>query len=134
MGEDFAYKLRRLFLPAATLSVLLLAGYSALNWFVLSRSDFLREDVANYWLPLFIASALELGIILPRLRNAHVFYWYPVYERHPLIDGEAAWKTYIDVIRSSGKQVDFLLEFVKDDSTDQFVTDAATLKRWLAVA
>jgi len=69
MGEDFAYKLRRLFLPVATLSVLLLAGYSALNWLVLSRSDFLREDVANYWLPLFIASALELGIILPRLRN-----------------------------------------------------------------
>src|SRR4051812_39804990 len=69
MGEEFAHKRRRLFLPVAALSVLLLAGYSALNWFVLSRTDFLHEDVANYWLPLFIALALELGIILPRLRS-----------------------------------------------------------------
>jgi len=69
MGGEIAYKLRRLFLPAAALSVLLLAGYSALNWFVLSRTDFLREDVANYWLPLLVAVALELAIILPRLRS-----------------------------------------------------------------
>jgi membrane associated rhomboid family serine protease len=69
MGEELAFKLRRIFLPVAVLSLVLLAGYSALNWFVLSRTDFLREDVANTWLPLLIASGLELAIILPRLRS-----------------------------------------------------------------
>jgi len=69
MGEELAYKLRRLFLPAAGLSLLLLAGYSALNWFVLSRTDFFHQEVADYWLPLFIAALLELAIILPRLRG-----------------------------------------------------------------
>jgi membrane associated rhomboid family serine protease len=69
MSEELAYKLRRLFPPAALLSLLLLAAYSALNWFVLSRTAFLHEDVADYWLPLFLAALLELAIILPRLRS-----------------------------------------------------------------
>jgi membrane associated rhomboid family serine protease len=69
MEQEFVYKLRRFFLPVAALSVLLLAAYSALNWFVLSRSDLLREDVADTWLPLIIALALELALILPRLRS-----------------------------------------------------------------
>ena len=69
MNEDFAYKLRQLMLPAAALSFLLLAAYSALNWFLLSRTELLTEEVVDYGLPLFLATLLELGIFLPRIRR-----------------------------------------------------------------
>ena len=67
MENETAYKLRHIYLPGAALSVLLLAAYSALNWFVLSRTEFLDQDVVDYWLPLLAAAGLELAIILPRV-------------------------------------------------------------------
>jgi 3-dehydroshikimate dehydratase len=69
--------------------------------------------------------------VLPRLRNVHVFHWWPTFQRHPLADGEARWRTYIDIVRERGKSVDLLLEFVDSDSPAQFLEDAATLKRLL---
>jgi sugar phosphate isomerase/epimerase len=77
--------------------------------------------------------ASRLIEVLPRLRNVHVFHWWPTAaERHPLVDGEAAWRTYIDIVRESGRDADFLLEFVRGDSPEQFLADAAMLNRWLA--
>ncbi len=76
--------------------------------------------------------ASRLLEMLPRLRNVHVFHWWPTSaERHPLAEGEAAWRTYIDIVRESGRDADFLLEFVRGDEPQQFLADAATLKRWL---
>jgi 3-dehydroshikimate dehydratase len=78
------------------------------------------------------ACAMRLLDVLPRLRNVHVFHWWPTdRERHPLSLGEAAWRTYIEVVRASGRDVDFLLEFVLNDSPAQFFTDAATLRGFL---
>ena len=71
--------------------------------------------------------------VLPRLRNVHVYYWASYNERNPLAEGEANWRTFIDIVRESGRTVDFLLEFVRDDSPEQFVSDAATLRRLLSV-
>lgn len=76
-------------------------------------------------------SAQRLLEVLPRLRNVHVFHWRPPLERRPLVEGEAAWRSYIEIIRESGRTVDFLIEFVRDDSPDQFVEDAAALRNWL---
>jgi len=70
--------------------------------------------------------------VLPRLRNVHVFHWWPTArDRHPLVDGEAQWRAYIDIVRESGRPVDFLLEFVANDSPGQFLADASTLRRLL---
>jgi sugar phosphate isomerase/epimerase len=78
------------------------------------------------------ACAARLFDVLPRLRNVHVFHWWPTAgERHPLIEGEARWRTYIDIVRETGRPADFLLEFVVNDSPEQFLADAATLRRWL---
>jgi 3-dehydroshikimate dehydratase len=78
------------------------------------------------------ACALRLIDVLPRLRNVHVFHWWPTAaERHPLSEGEARWRTYVDIVRETGKPVDFLLEFVVKDSPGQFLADAAILRRWL---
>jgi 3-dehydroshikimate dehydratase len=78
------------------------------------------------------ACAGRLIDVLPRLRNVHVFHWWPTWhDRHPLADGEARWRPYIDIVRETGKSVDFLLEFVVNDSPEQFLADAATLRRFL---
>jgi len=78
------------------------------------------------------ACADRLRDVLPRLRNVHVFHWWPTArERHQLIEGEARWRTYIDIVRESGRSVDFLLEFVLNDSPGQFLADAATLRLML---
>jgi sugar phosphate isomerase/epimerase len=74
----------------------------------------------------------RLRDVLPRLRNVHVFHWWPTArERHPLIEGEAQWRAYIEIVRETGRPVDFLLEFVLNDSPGQFLADAATLRRFL---
>jgi sugar phosphate isomerase/epimerase len=76
--------------------------------------------------------ATRLADLLPRLRNVHVFHWWPTpADRLPLADGEAAWQAYIGIVRESGRDADFLLEFVRNDDPQQFLADAATLKRWL---
>ncbi len=75
--------------------------------------------------------AARLIEVLPRLRNVHVYQWTATGERRPLAEGEAAWRSYIDIVRETGKTVDFLLEFVRDDSPEQFIADAATLRRFL---
>ncbi len=71
--------------------------------------------------------------VLPRLRNVHVFHWWPTFAtRHPLAEGEARWRAYIDIIRTAARPVDLLLEFVVGDSPQQFLKDAATLRQLLA--
>jgi sugar phosphate isomerase/epimerase len=70
--------------------------------------------------------------VLPRLRNVHVFHWWPTAaERHPLAEGEAAWRSYLAIVRDAGRDADCLLEFVRGDAPEQFLADAATLRRWL---
>ncbi len=76
--------------------------------------------------------ARRLLEMLPRLRNVHVFHWWPTAaERHSLADGEVAWRSYIEIVRESGRDADFLLEFVRNDDPQQFLADAATLNKWL---
>jgi 3-dehydroshikimate dehydratase len=78
------------------------------------------------------ANTHRLVDVLPRLRNVHVFHWWPTFrERHPLVEGGARWLPYIEIVRQSGRPVDFLLEFVLNDSPAQFLEDAATLRRFL---
>lgn len=78
------------------------------------------------------ACAARLRDVLPRLRNIHAFHWWPTaHDRHPLVDGEAQWRSYLDIVRSRDRPVDVLLEFVARDSPKQLAEDASTLRRWL---
>lgn len=79
-----------------------------------------------------VSHLAELRAVLPRLANLHVYQWAG-YDRHPLADGAGVWPRYLaeaNAVRPSGWA---LLEFVKDDSPTQLLTDAATLKAWLAM-
>ena len=74
------------------------------------------------------ACTARLLDVLPRLRNVHVFHWWPTAaDRHPLSVGADHWHAYIEIVRETSKPVDFLLEFVVDNAPAQFLKDAATL-------
>lgn len=58
---------------------------------------------------------------------AHVFTWDKNYNRFPLESKGKFWKKYINELK--GESVNFILEFVKNDSEKQFLKDAAYLKK-----
>lgn len=103
----------------------------------------LLEEVANanvfsLWQPPGGASkkyaAEGLRGILPRLTNVHAFSWGPKNgERHPLAAGADRWRDYLGIVGSTGRDHHILLEFVQDDSPENFQRDAATLREWLSV-
>lgn len=102
-----------------------------------SALDFIGEvNHPNYktlWQPPvgmpFDQALKALKGILPHVDNVHVFHWWPeVRDRLPLAEGASRWEAYLDVLRSTGRNHACLLEFVKDDSPEQFLEDAETLK------
>ena len=95
-----------------------------------------HDNVKTYWQPTttrdveYCLAGLES--LLPWLCNVHVFHWDPATrQRRPLAEGEAVWKQYLQRIRSTGRDHFIMLEFVRDDSPEAFLEDAATLRRWL---
>lgn len=93
-----------------------------------------RDNVYLYWQPLQSEDIeLNKSIIkrfLPHLKNVHVYAWREL-ERFQLSEHENAWREYIDVLRYAEGSHALLLEFVKDDSTEQLKRDAETLIGWL---
>ena len=94
-----------------------------------------------YWVadPAYRLQGLEsMG---NRVLNLHVFHclfrpfagtWGENIERRPLDDGFADWQRYLSVPLAEGDNF-ALLEFVRNDDPEQFLADAATLKRILNV-
>lgn len=101
---------------------------------LLSEID--RPNVNTLWQPTLCKPANEnledLRILLPWVSNLHVFHWINGAERRPLAEGEADWKAYLEAAHAAPIDRFALLEFVKDESVDQFEEDAAVLNRLLA--
>lgn len=96
-----------------------------------------HPNVHSYWQPPHgepLQYCIEgLDALLPWLSNLHVFHWWPTLrQRHPLAVGEERWRCYLELVHESGRDHFALLEFVRDDSPQAFLEDAATLRRWLA--
>ena len=93
-------------------------------------------NVSCYWQPnpeLTKEEHLaEIDALLPFLSNIHVFSWTKESLRLPLAAGEDCWLSYLNRIREGGKNRALILEFVKDDSPEQFRADAKSLKEWAA--
>ncbi|MDE0327983.1 MAG: sugar phosphate isomerase/epimerase [Anaerolineaceae bacterium] len=84
----------------------------------------------NGWLPQ--ENLLALEAVSPRLGNVHCFHWWPTSrDRLPLRDGEADWRLYLDRLAALPGERQVSLEFVRDESPEQFLRDAATLRAWL---
>lgn len=99
-----------------------------------------HKNVFLYWQPLLPLTVNErvqgLKTILPCLKNIHVFHWMLGSDakrriRNPLIEGCCEWQQYVEVLGESKADHYALLEFVKDDSCEQFFEDAKTLKKLL---
>ena len=72
----------------------------------------------------------NLGRVLPYLVNLHVFHYRggAKPEMRPLTEGEDVWRQYLELVRTTGRDHWALLEFVRGETTQQFLEDAATLR------
>ena len=92
------------------------------------------ENLRLYWQPnQFRDDAYNLTTlrrVLPFVSNVHVFAWKGS-EKFPLANHEKIWRQYLDILRADDRDRNLLLEFVCDDTTDQLLRDAETLRSWL---
>jgi sugar phosphate isomerase/epimerase len=96
-----------------------------------------HPNVRAFWQPPNGMDPAEsragLDALAPWVTNIHCFHWWPTSrDRHALADGEANWRLYFEKIAALPGDRFVSVEFVKDDAPEQFLADAATLKRWLA--
>ncbi|MGD1002687.1 MAG: sugar phosphate isomerase/epimerase family protein [Candidatus Brocadiia bacterium] len=92
-------------------------------------------NVRSYWQPhskdALAGNLLSLDAVLPWLAHVHCYQW-DANVRQPLEQGESKWKQYLARIRKAAGDRYVMIEFVKDDSPEAFLRDAATLRKWLA--
>lgn len=92
-----------------------------------------RDNMRLYWQPDFRISHSDnceaLRVVLPYLQNVHVFYLGSDRKRLPLKQGDKEWHAYAKLLENTPNVSNVLLEFVKDDSMDQFVQDVQSLKK-----
>ncbi len=91
-----------------------------------------HPSVKTYWQPMHGAgpdiNGPGIHMILPWIAGFHVFHWWPQAEvRLPLQYGLVDWQAYIKQLSRLNQKIYGCLEFVKDDSTQQFLKDAVTL-------
>lgn len=111
---------------------------------VQGMADFMLEEFRRY----IVNNRCSMpSMLLKRLSTIHVYHWTigsyaqntvnetmrPLcfsddFYRHPLSDEVDRWREYIQMINTTGRSHYLLLEFVKDDSPEQVVTDAEILK------
>lgn len=88
-----------------------------------------EENVFTYWQPnnsLSVEEHLkEITTLREYIGSVHVFNWDSE-KRLPLCDGKSTWKKYIEAL--GNKDIPYIMEFVKDDSAEQFIKDAKALK------
>jgi hypothetical protein len=78
-------------------------------------------------------NAAELGDVLPYIQHVHIFHWENGV-RFPLSKGSELWVNRMRMVRATKPECAFLLEFVKDDSLENFYQDAEALKSFIAQA
>lgn len=96
-------------------------------------------NVLLYWQPA-VNKTVEYRLkslqnILPQLTHIHIFHWVPTadhYERRPLSEGAAEWQKYLKLASAVQGDHCVMMEFVKDDSEQQFYDDAEALNKLLA--
>ncbi len=93
-----------------------------------------RKNVYLYWQPDQNRSTeyniAALKKVLPFLLHVHVFTWRGGV-RYPLADGSPLWTEAVGIIGSTQNPHGLFLEFSPDNTEESFLTDAATLKKWV---
>ena len=92
-----------------------------------------EKNVGTYWQPDYwhtFSSEDErireniraIHILRDKILNIHVYQWRGM-NRFPLLDGKEEWETYLRLVPSGYRY----LEFFKNDTIEQFESDAGTL-------
>src|SRR5699024_4737337 len=93
-----------------------------------------HSNVFIYWQPAVDESVdnrlQSIVDITPWLSYVHVFYW-AVRERMPFSDGQDEWRKYLKQLATQEQTRYLLMEFVKNDDPEQFLSDIETLKHLL---
>jgi 3-dehydroshikimate dehydratase len=91
-----------------------------------------HDNIKSYWQPsldMRMEERLEgLKEILPWLLHIHTFYW-KVGQRLELESGLSEWQEYMKIIQKAKGNRYAMIEFVKDDSPQQFLEDASALRK-----
>ncbi len=91
-------------------------------------------NVGTYWQPnpdiSFEDNCREAAAMKPFLVNTHVFQWTVGNVRYPLADGNDVWPKFLTAMELDHSRQHAIIEFVKDDSPERFLDDAATLLAW----
>jgi sugar phosphate isomerase/epimerase len=94
-----------------------------------------HDNLRLYWQPDTLVPhrqrVEDLNMVRMHVSHVHVFQWTREHDetvRHELKAGEPEWLEYLHQLRANDGYK--LIEFVKDDSPEQFLLDAATLKGW----
>ena len=98
-----------------------------------------RPSLRTFWQPPKGSDPQEnlIGFetIAPWVQHIHVFSWELAQGgetiRLPLAEHSPQWQAYLDRIKVLPGDRFALLEFVRNDDPEQFLVDAALLKRWL---
>jgi sugar phosphate isomerase/epimerase len=92
-------------------------------------------NLKTYWQPpvdIREDECLEqLEALMPWLSTVHVFSWWPADNRLPLAARKSLWRPVLNRLAAEPREINALLEFVADDSVDQFAADAADLHAWV---
>ncbi|MDX6292218.1 MAG: hypothetical protein QOH50_1293 [Kribbellaceae bacterium] len=92
-------------------------------------------NLKTYWQPpvdIRDDECLEqLESLMPWLSTVHVFSWWPSNNRLPLAARKSLWRPVLNRLAAEPREINALLEFVADDSVDQFAVDAADLHAWV---
>ncbi len=91
-----------------------------------------HPNIYTYWQPPidldFDDRINGLKVVEPWLSHIHAFHWVNR-EKLELAKGENEWRRYLDEISKFTGDRYVMLEFVRNDSPEQFLEDAETLKR-----
>ncbi|MDB6169959.1 MAG: sugar phosphate isomerase [Verrucomicrobia bacterium] len=95
-----------------------------------------HANLFTYWQPPLdrdtAGCAEDLRRLLPRVTHLHVYHWKPSSTvRLPLGEGAARWRDFLGVAARDARDRHAMLEFVEGDAPENFLRDAATLKKWL---
>lgn len=94
-----------------------------------------HANVKSYW-QIMTARPREYNLdglrsLMPWLTNVHAFHWGADNSRRPLAPGEEAWRQYLVIAAEAAGEHWVMLEFVKDNTPEQFLEDGRTLRRWI---
>jgi len=97
-----------------------------------------HHNIRLYWQPSngrdFAYCMDGLRAVIKHVSNVHVFYWLfeaQKMDQRPLAEGTDQWLKYLSELKQGGGRRYAMLEFVRGETDEQFLADAATLRKWV---